>query len=89
MDQQLPGIVPLATATLRAYVMPDGSISHFEVEGRGPDDTLLFLRAQASQTGRPSDESYTSSVEFHLKQLWAAYETGRLDREAPKAGRST
>lgn len=89
MEQQLPGIVPVATATLRAYVLPDGSISHFEVEGRGPDNSLLFLRAQASLSGRPSDKAYTESAQYHLKQLWAAYETGRLEREASDAGRST
>lgn len=77
---EIPGLIPMATLTLRAFLMPDGTIAHYEVEGRGPGNELTHFRAQSNPSGRPSDLAYTESSAYFEATLWTAYEAGRGDR---------
>lgn len=61
---QLPGIVPLGTVTLTVYITPDGSISHYEVQGRAPDGSLTAFRAQACLLPFEYDSGWVETLDY-------------------------
>ena len=81
MQPQLPGLIPTATMALTVYLMPDGRVSHYEIEGRGPERSLTHFRAQASLSRFATDAAWVETVAIFTEWTAAAiYQLEEADR---------
>lgn len=71
---RIPGVIPTARLSLTAYLMPDGRVSHYEIEGRSPDGALTHARAQASTSTFYHDEAWVETVSIFTEWVAAALE---------------
>lgn len=69
VQTQLPGYSDCAAVALRALLMPDGRIAHFEIEARRPDGTLGAFWAQADGSDPTSSHTCQAAVAEYLQTL--------------------
>lgn len=72
IQPRLPGLMPTARISFTAYLMPDGLPSHYEVEGRSPEGSLTYYRAQAGTQAVSSDPAYQESLAYFAGWLLEA-----------------
>ena len=62
MIEQRLFTIPTARISLTAFLDPDGSLSHWEVEGRDPGGALMSQVTLAPSEGRPTSEEKRQAV---------------------------
>jgi len=71
-QDHIPGLEPEAYLTLTTYLMPDGHVSHYEIEGRSPGGALTHARSQASTERFEYDPAWQETVGVYTQWVLRA-----------------
>ncbi|MQB02227.1 MAG: hypothetical protein GEU78_18615 [Actinobacteria bacterium] len=77
LEPRLPGVDPIATVSLTAYLHADGFMSHYEVEARGPTGALVRFRAQGSGGPFSHDPAWVTSSAYATEVIRQALDEVR------------
>lgn len=69
VQAQLEGFADCSAVALRALLMPDGRVSHYEVEARRPDGTLGHFWALADGSDPADGDRCQDALDEYLATL--------------------